>query len=53
MTWLIRNYCQSGFGIFVIRKVFINNGFYEFENVDGSPYLNHINYEKFKKVLDM
>jgi hypothetical protein len=41
------------FGIFFIRKVFINNGFYEFENVDGSPYLNHINHEKFKKVLDM
>jgi len=41
------------FGTFVIKKVFINNGFYEFENVDGSPYLDHINHEKFKKVLDM
>ncbi len=24
------------FGPFVIKKMFANNGFYEFENVDGS-----------------
>jgi hypothetical protein len=33
--------------------VFVNNGFYELENVKGSPYLDHINHEKLKKVLDM
>jgi hypothetical protein len=26
--------------------MFIDNGFHEFENVDGSPYLNPINHEK-------
>ncbi len=41
------------FGPFVIRKEFIDNGFYEFENVDSSPYPNHINHDKLKKVLDM
>jgi len=41
------------FGPFVIRKVFVDNGFYEFENVDGSPYLDCINHDKLKKVLDM
>jgi hypothetical protein len=25
----------------------------EFENVDGSPYPDHINHEKLKKNLDM
>jgi hypothetical protein len=38
---------------FVIRKVFVDNGFYELENVDGSPYPNHINHDKLKKVLDI
>jgi hypothetical protein len=33
--------------------VFINNGFYELENVDGSSYPKHINHDKLKKVLDM
>ncbi len=41
------------FGPFVIRKVFIDNGSYELENVDGSPYLDRINHEILKKVLDM
>jgi hypothetical protein len=41
------------FGPFVIRKVFINNRFHELENVDGSPYLDCINHDKLKKVLDM
>jgi len=33
--------------------VFVDNGFYEFENVDGSPYPDCINHEKLKNVLDM
>jgi hypothetical protein len=33
--------------------VFIDNGSYELENADGSPYPNRINHEKLKKVLDM
>ncbi len=37
------------FGPFVIRKVFADNGSYELENVDGSPYPNHINHKKLKK----
>ncbi len=41
------------FGPFIIRKVFANNGFYELENVDASPYLDRINHEKLKKKLDM
>ncbi len=41
------------FGPFVIMKVFVDNWFYELENVDGSPYLNCINHDKLKKVLDM
>ncbi len=41
------------FGPFVIRKMFTKNGSYELENVDGSPYLDHINHDKLKKVLDM
>jgi len=41
------------FGPFVIKKVFVDNGFYEFENVNDSPYLNRINHDKLKKVLDM
>jgi hypothetical protein len=44
---------RKWFGPFVIRKMFIDNGFYELENVDGSPYPNHINHDKLKKVLDM
>jgi hypothetical protein len=38
---------------FVIKKMFADNGSYELENVDGSPYLDHINHDKLKKVLDM
>ncbi len=38
---------------FVIKKMFIDNGSYELENVDGLPYVDHINHEKLKKVLDM
>jgi len=41
------------FGPSVIKKVFVNNGSYELENVDGSPYSNCINHDKLKKVLDM
>ncbi len=41
------------FGPFVIRNMFANNEFYDFENVDGSLYLDHINDDKLKKVLDM
>jgi len=41
------------FGPFVVKKVFIANGSYELENVDGSPYLDRINHDKLKKVLDM
>jgi hypothetical protein len=41
------------FGPFVIRKMFVDNGSYEFENVDGSPNLDCINHDKLKKVLDM
>jgi hypothetical protein len=38
---------------FVIKKMFANNGSCELENVDGSPYLDRINHDKLKKVLDM
>jgi len=48
-----KNCYPSGLDPFVIRKVYADNGFYELENVDGSPYLNHINQDKLKKVLDM
>ncbi len=41
------------FGLFVIKNVFVDNGSYELENVNGSPYLDRINHEKLKKVLDM
>jgi len=41
------------FGPFIIKKVFADNGSYELENVDGSPYLDRINHDKLKKVLDM
>jgi len=41
------------FGLFVIKKVFANNGYYELENVDGSPYPDRINHDKLKKVLYM
>ncbi len=41
------------FGPFVIKKVFINNGSYEFENVDDSSYPDRINHDKFKKVSNM
>jgi len=35
------------------QEWFVDNGSYELENVDGSPYLDRINHEKLKKVLDM
>jgi hypothetical protein len=38
---------------FVIKKMFADNGSYEFENVDGSPYPSRINHDKLKKVLGM
>ncbi len=38
---------------FVIKKVFVDNGSYELENVDCSPYLDRINHDRLKKVLDM
>ncbi len=41
------------FWYFVIKKMIINNGSYEFENVDGSLYLDCINHDKLKKVLNM
>jgi len=41
------------FGPFVIRKVFVDNGFYELENVDGSPYPDCINHDKLEKKLNM
>jgi len=41
------------FGPFVIRKEFADTGSYEFENVNGSPYPNHIGHDKLKKVLNM
>jgi len=36
-----------------IIKVYANNESYEQKNVDGSPYLDRINHDKLKKVLDM
>jgi hypothetical protein len=41
------------FGLFVIKKVFAYNGYYELENVDASPYPDHINHDKLKKVWDL
>jgi hypothetical protein len=38
---------------FIIKKVFVDDGFHELENVDDSSYLNHINHDKLKKVLNM
>ncbi len=38
---------------FVIKNVFIDNGSYELENVDDSPYPYRINHDKLKKILDM
>jgi hypothetical protein len=37
------------FGPFVIKKVFVDNGFYELKNVNGSPYPDRINHDKLKK----
>ncbi len=33
--------------------MFVHNGYYELKNVDGSSYLNHVDHDKLKKVLDM
>jgi len=41
------------FGPFVIKKMFVDNGSYELENVNGSPYPDRINHDKLKKVLNM
>jgi hypothetical protein len=38
---------------FVIRNVYADNGFYELENVNGSPHPDRVNHDKLKKVLDM
>jgi hypothetical protein len=35
------------------KKLFADNGSYELGNVDGSPYLDRVNHDKLKKVLDM
>jgi hypothetical protein len=48
-----KNLLLEWFEPFIIKKVFKNNGFYELQNVDGSPYLHHVNHDKLKKVLDM
>jgi hypothetical protein len=40
------------FGPFVIKEVFADNGSYELENVDGSPYPDHINHNKLKKKFE-
>ncbi len=40
------------FGPLVIKKMFVDNGSYELENVDGSPYPDRIYHDKLKKVLD-
>jgi len=41
------------FKTFVIKNMFVDNGYYELKNVDGSSYLNHVDHDKLKKVLDM
>ncbi len=33
------------FGPFVIENVFVDNRFYEFENVDDSPYADRVNHD--------
>jgi hypothetical protein len=33
--------------------VFADNGSYELENIDASPYPNRINHDKLKMILDM
>jgi hypothetical protein len=48
-----KKFLPKWFGPFVIKKVFVRNGFYELENVNGSPYPDRINHDKLKKVLDM
>jgi hypothetical protein len=60
MMFNVRHHCRvykkllpKWFGPYVIKKVYTDNGSYELENVDGSPYLNRINHDKLKKVLDM
>jgi hypothetical protein len=56
-TWHHHRACKKllpkWFGPFVINNVFADNGSYELKNVDGSPYPDHINHDKLKKVLDM
>ncbi len=41
------------FGPFVIKKVLVDNGSYELENINGSSYPDHVNHDKLKKVLDL
>ncbi len=48
-----KKWLPKWFGPFVIKKMFADNGSYELENVDGSPYPHHINHDKLKKILDM
>ncbi len=60
MMFNARHHCRAykkllpkWFGPFVIKKVFADNGSYELENVNGSPYPDRIHHDKLKKVLDM
>ncbi len=60
MMFNARHHCRAykkllpkWFGPFVIKKVFVDNGSYKLQNVDGSPYLDRVNHDKLKKVLNM
>jgi hypothetical protein len=35
------------------QDMFVDNRYYDFGNVDGSSYLNRVDHDKLKKVLDM
>jgi len=48
-----KNLLPKWFGPFIIKNVFTNNEFYDFKNVDGSLYLDCVNHDKLKKVLDI
>ncbi len=37
------------FGPFFVKKVFVDNGFYELKNVDDSPYPDRVNHDKLEK----
>jgi hypothetical protein len=60
MMFDARHHCRTykkllpkWFGPFVIKNVFADNGSYELQNVDGSPYPDRVNHDKLKKVLNM